>query len=244
MEYSEEQAEAARDLVRRMFEEEDISERVPEGVALSDVQEDVSAVSGEAEVLLEIGSPMPALRLRSGGLIPMSSTAAFGVDYPFRYRRPTWILRDLIYDARRVLRRHDSVEFITPLEGRSLCERLAAAFVASRLAAVQLFRRGQLFDGQSLPTLNMLNLLGGRRIATAGCNFSVTTNTRGLRVWWSGAYWISGNYFGHPTYPVSSVLQTGDYVFGVDGGGYGSNIQWDTAGVVSLPGKPSVHLNY
>ena len=81
-------------------------------------------------------------------------------------------------------------------------------------------------------------------IPTPGCNFTVTTNSSGLRVLWSGAYRISGNYFSHPTTPTASVLQSGSYIFGVDGGAYGTNAQWDKKAVVTLPGRPSMHLNF
>ena len=81
-------------------------------------------------------------------------------------------------------------------------------------------------------------------MSTPGCNFTVSTNSTGLRVFWSGAYRVSPNYFNHPTTPTVSVLQSGTYVFGVDGGAYGNQIQWDLNAVVTLPGNPNVHLNY
>jgi hypothetical protein len=81
-------------------------------------------------------------------------------------------------------------------------------------------------------------------VAVPGCDFVVSTDTGGLRVLFSGAYRLTGNNFGHPTSPVSRVLQAGDYFFGVDGGPYGHDIQWDLNAIVTLPGPPSVHLNY
>ena len=76
-----------------------------------------------------------------------------------------------------------------------------------------------------------------------GCQFTVNTNTSGLRVFWSGAYYITSHFFGAPTTPAVGTLQSGTYIFGVDGGAY-TNIQWDRTAVCSLPGQPSVHLNF
>src|SRR3546814_13319664 len=73
----------------------------------------------------------------------------------------------------------------------------------------------------SRPSFSLLRILQrnrGKYIQTPGCNFTVTTNSPGLRVFWSGAYWISPRYFGHPTSPTLSVLQSGTYIFGVAGG--------------------------
>jgi hypothetical protein len=117
---------------------------------------------------------------------------------------------------------------------------LAGQFLATRIAAIHEF--GDKFRNASLQMLHRAG--SARRVATAGCNFTVSSNTEGLRVFWSGAYRLSGNYFGSPTTPVTSVMQSGTYVFGVDGGAYGSAIQWDRSAVAVLPGTPSVHLNY
>ena len=84
---------------------------------------------------------------------------------------------------------------------------------------------------------------GASAAHVAGCRFTVSTNTSGLRVFWSGAYYITRHYFGGPTTPAVGTLQSGTYVFGVDGGAY-TSVQWDKAAVCSLPGQPSVHLNF
>ncbi len=84
---------------------------------------------------------------------------------------------------------------------------------------------------------------GARPTAVPGCTFVVTTNSPGLRVFWSGAYFLTSNYFSAPTSPACSTLQSGTYLFGVDGGAY-RTVTWDTAAQVSLPGTPSVHLNF
>jgi hypothetical protein len=55
---------------------------------------------------------------------------------------------------------------------------------------------------------------------------------------------LSPNYFSHPTTPTIGVLQSGTYVFGVDGGAYGNQLQWDLRTVVTLPGSRYAHLNY
>jgi hypothetical protein len=72
----------------------------------------------------------------------------------------------------------------------------------------------------------------------------VTTRSDGLRVYWSGAYRIAFHYFDGPTSPVANVLQSGTYVFGVKGGRYGTEVRWDPDDVVSLPGKPRLHMDF
>jgi hypothetical protein len=93
-----------------------------------------------------------------------------------------------------------------------------------------------------LSQLNLQMLQGGGRTAVPGCNFHVTSQSSGLRVYWSPAYYITPNYFGAPTSPATSVMQAGSYVFGVDGAAY-ATVQWDNA-VCTLPGRNSIHLNY
>ena len=92
--------------------------------------------------------------------------------------------------------------------------------------------------------LNLPQFSGGPRIQVPACSFSVHTNSRGLSAYWSGAYYISSNYHGAPTTPAVGPLQAGTYIFGVKGGAYSNAIQWDQQAVCTLPGTPSVHLNF
>lgn len=101
-----------------------------------------------------------------------------------------------------------------------------------------------LVDGCALRPAQHLDHRTTSSSTTPGCTFSVNAISSGLRVHWSGAYRISGNYFSHPTSPASSVLQSGVYIFGVDGGAYTSP-RWDTCTKVTLPGPhTSIMLNY
>ena len=59
----------------------------------------------------------------------------------------------------------------------------------------------------------------------------------------SGCRVTTGQYFGAPTTPAIGTLQSGTYVFGVDGGAY-TSVQWDKTAICTLPGQPSVHLNF
>jgi hypothetical protein len=123
--------------------------------------------------------------------------------------------------------------------------RRAMDFLAGRVAAVRNWRNG----GYQRPwpgatVLNLRPLMTAPPAPVPGCHFTVSTLSNGLRVFWSGAYFISPNNFNSPTTPTTSVLQTGNYIFGVDGGAYGNTIQWDQNLVVSLPGTPYAHLNF
>ena len=61
-------------------------------------------------------------------------------------------------------------------------------------------------------------------------NVEVRTHGSGLRVFCSGAYFISSNprFFGAPTSPVQNPLSPGIYSFGVDGSSLAS-VEWDYA---------------
>ena len=124
-------------------------------------------------------------------------------------------------------------DFLDVRVARETMRHLAARFIASRIAGIREI-------GEHSTTAVRLQLNGQ---VTPGCHFSVRTNSPGLRVHWSGAYRISRNYFSHPTSPAQSVLQSGVYVFGVDGGAY-TSVQWDKS-KVTLPGpQTSIQLNY
>jgi len=133
---------------------------------------------------------------------------------------------------------------ISLTEARANFSSRASSFLAARFAARRWFQEvGSYLEGR-LGVLNLRKYAGGASAQVVGCRFSVTTNSPGLSAYWSGAYYISPNYFGAPTSPTVGVLQAGTYVFGINGGAYGNNVQWDTNAVCTLPGSPNVHLQY
>ncbi len=103
---------------------------------------------------------------------------------------------------------------------------------------------GEVSPPSSTTPLNFIPPFGGQTLSTIGCLFTVTSNTPGLNVHWSGAYYKSKKYFGGPTTPVTSALQAGKYIFAVDGGPYVTD-QWDNS-PVTIPGTypPTKHLNF
>lgn len=157
------------------------------------------------------------------------------------YLRPIWW-----FSHRRQLREDfvllalqtsaDYVDRVSAREADSNYREAATEFLATRIA----YMRQDDPDAPRPPRTRG----DPRGLRGPGCRFTVTTNTSGLRVFWSGAYRISSNYFGHPTTPTHRVMHAGTYVFGVDGGPYGQVVQWDRNTVVALPGPPSAHLNY
>ena len=259
-EYTRQDAEYARRVIDRLMSNESEGLDLRPDLAISDVETDVSAFQTELDFLSEIGADVPALVI-GDTKVPVSLGLAMTgrADQPFsvppfflksRRWRQSPFLYDWAYDFFRSLRDK------RPLEGFAMIDRdearttfitRATDFVATRFNAVRRFRddgHNSPWRGQGTSMLNMWQRLGGARVGTPGCNFTVSTNSNGLRVFWSGAYYVSPNNFNHPTSPTSSVLQSGTYVFGVDGGAYGSVIQWDSSAVVSLPGLPHVHLNF
>lgn len=255
-EYSDGDAQYARHIVDQLLSDEKVGLDIENDIVVYDLQRDAADFSSDLELLEDIGADVPALRVAGEYLVPVSLSSFAGpqwFEYPSRLilRSRQWqrnpYIREWAYDLFRSLRRGDGSpdgnNTMSREEARSTFAVRATDFLATRIAAMMAFSSRK--QKQSAPyLLNVLQKSGGARVATPGCHFSVSSNSPGLRVFWSGAYRISSNYFSHPTTPATSVLQSGTYVFGVDGGAYGNDIQWDESAVVSLPGIPQIHLNY
>jgi hypothetical protein len=225
-------------------------------LAISDIQADTADFVADVQLLEDVGADMPAVRLGKEDLIPVALSFFAGAGWPWAQPSPShvhgrWrghpLFREWTHMALGAAwedrRRIPGIESISREQARETFRNRATEFLATRIVALRGLHRAEL-RWPGLAVLNMLQRAGGPRIPTPGCHFSVSTNSPGLRVFWSGAYRVSPNYFSHPTSPTVGVLQTGTYVFGVDGGAYGNLIQWDLAAVVVLPGTPHAHLNY
>ena len=258
VEYSEGAARRAEEIAAALLERETRRLDLEDGLSIIDVEAHAAEFREDLEILSHVGIDVPSIRIGDGGPVPVSlSYLTFG-GFPSqprfygarRWRRYPGILFEMEaeYISRAIRNGYapiEGLETISAEVARANFLRRATDFLATRISAIRAFRgRG---SGAPPPLgMNFLNILqrsGGPRITAPGCSFSVSSNSSGLRVFWSGAYYISPNYFGHPTTPTVSVLQSGAYVFGVDGGAY-STVQWDTTAICSLPGKPSVHLNF
>jgi hypothetical protein len=253
--YSPEDASRAESILNRLLNAEADPERQevrvelppqPDNLVLSDVQWSVSQFLDDIRILSYFQSDMPALEF-AGGMIPVS--VVYAANQSGYYQIPLQMGRTqmgpYIYEFYRAMVQeiHSNLSFlgfkwINREEAQSIFRRRCIDFVATRIAGLNRLSGNPGF-------LHLPQFLGGPPVPTPGCNFTVTTNSKGLRVFWSGAHYVSPSYFGHPTSPTSSVLQSATYIFGVDGGAYGNNIQWDRNAVISLPGNiTQVHLNY
>jgi len=256
-EYSDSEAREARRIVDRLLAPEEGAPDFEGALVVSDIESDAAEFAGELQVLEELGLDVPAVPVGKEELVPVAlsliagspwpfSPVAWGAprrpwrDSPFFYVWADYYLSSLVKDRARTL----GFETLSREEARATFVRRATDFLASRMAAVHEFEGPQSRRWANISLLNVLQRAGGRRVSTPGCHFTVSTNSNGLRVFWSGAYRVSPNYFSHPTTPTLGVLQSGTYVFGVDGGAYGNQIQWDLDAVVTLPGSPHAHLNY
>jgi hypothetical protein len=256
-EYSGPDAEYAARIVQRLLGRETEGLELEPDLAISDIESDASTFLEELEFLEQANLPVPAVRIAEEK-VPVSLSFALGgssewaLAPPFRFlgrrRRGDPFYYEYFYDLLRRLRDERPVSGFTSLgrdEARATFLRRATDFLATRVSAVRSFRNQH--GGPPWYQLSMLTfrqLLHGQQVPTPGCQFSVSSNSNGLRVFWSGAYYVTPNYFSHPTSPAAGVLQSGTYIFGVDGGAYGNTVQWDLNSVVSLPGLPYVHLNY
>jgi len=248
--YSEEDFQIADRIIQGMFRDM-YNVPVEEYIPIADIEQNAETFKRDLDFLSSINVRVPAAYI--GGtveeLVPISLQHylnGLGLDLlapnlprysPFwlEYR---YIISDVLRDNSRKSQNTLSYE-----SAQETFERLAKIFLANRIATINEYRESG--EGMSAySTLNVLQRKDMPRVSTPGCNFKVITNSIGLRVFWSGAYVISPNYFGSPTSPATCVLQSGTYIFGVDGGAYSDKIQWDENAVVTLPGEPSVHLNF
>jgi len=249
--YSERDLAAAERIVRGLFNREVNTHDWEDGITIEDIEGDTDQFIDDLELLAEFGLDVPAIRIgEQGELIPIELRHLLEINGVIgiprgRYLRST-PLRDFLYELRdemyRAIERSESK--IPRSEARATFERLATRFLANRIAGARELRRSTDHKQNRISFLNLFQRKGGGKIAVPGCTFSVSTNTSGLRVLWSGGYVLSPKFFAAPTSPVSSTLQSGTYVFGVDGGAYGGIPQWDITALVTLPGNPSIHLNF
>jgi hypothetical protein len=256
--YSEHDARFAGGLIDQLFDGSSEIADLDDGLSIADVERDTADFKGDVDFLRDVGAELPALMVRGEEPTPISLRmllfSEFGSIGPAMPRRlfPSFRFSpwgDVLYDRLRSMRSGGDdarIRFISLGEAEGVFRGRATRFLAGRVAAVRQLRENYNFFQSNLFTasLRLSQRLNGMPQAVPGCQFTVTTNSQGLRVLWSGAYYLSANNFNHPTSPTTSVLQAGDYMFGVDGGAYGHDIHWDENAVVSLPGLPHVHLNF
>lgn len=249
-EYNERDAERAEKIIAGVFEGERRGGEFEEGLSIADIEDDTALFRAELNIVESTDSYFPALEI-ADGLVPVSLTSFFYDAGPpitrhLSLRTPFW---DIYSDWMRYALRDRARIFgdeptLSPGQARESFFDRARIFLATRLAGLRSRPSAGAPPGPP-PTLNLPQFLGGPPTSTvAGCHFSVKTNSPGLAVYWSGAYFISANYLGSPTSPAVGVLQAGTYVFGINGGAYGNRVRWDKKKVCSLPGLPSVHLPY
>jgi hypothetical protein len=255
--YSEREAREARRVVDRLLAPEQGPPEIESALVVADLQLDAADFAWEIELFDDFGVDAPALRFGDQELVPVALSLFAGPNWPFSpfpggtpvswWRRDPfahkWTYRYIqsLFEDRERFR---TFETMSTEQARAVFVTRATDFLATRMAAVHEFDSAESRRWSGIAFLNLFQRVGGPQVSTPGCNFTVSTNSNGLRVFWSGPYRISPNYFSHPTTPTAGVLQSGTYVFGVDGGAYGNQIQWDLNAVVTLPGSPHVHLNY
>jgi hypothetical protein len=233
---------------------------LPPAVSIVDIQRDLNEFEYDYQLATEGGTLLPAVTLGDGASVPVALSAIGLSPLPREaFVTPRRLTRTSEFEAtvtlaevfsareRRELGGYPSLEPSTPDLGT-----LPYHLIPLDIARETFFSRVHEFLAQRISaartpheaSLRMQAQSGGRSTSVPGCTFSVSSRSPGLRVFWSGAYFISPNYFSQPTSPATSVLQAGTYVFGVDGGAYGNQIQWDLNAVCTLPGAPSVSLIY
>jgi hypothetical protein len=257
-EYSNADRALAESIIGGLIEGETRGFDLEPGLSISDIQQNTQQFTEQMRILDELRLPCPAMRV-GGVSVPASfeelqiPTGSWRPGTPGRVPWfPYWpleLIREVYSKSLDSWTRwggSESVLTISSKEARLTFKEQAFDFLANRVAAVRSWRsRERLQPWPGISILTMQPVSGALPTATPGCHFTVSTNSSGLRVFWSGAYYISSNNFNSPTTPTTSILQSGVYIFGVDGGAYGNVIQWDQNNVVTLPGHPNyTHLNY
>ena len=235
---------------KRTFED---FEEFKHGLSIVDMQQDLIEFQDDIALLKEIDERFPALVIDEVG-IPIS-LSSFGLGWPsapsffgdsqYREYKKSFV-KNLIDNIKpNVTRVFGNIENFSLLELDQAHANFRANLTIS--LALRMTTVKQSFSIERHPSTVIAKLpprIGVAANSTIGCQFTVTSNAAGLRVFWSGAYYIKAHFFGSPTTPITGVLQSGNYIFGVDGGLYGNSIQWDQQAICSLPGAPTVHLNF
>ena len=236
---------------------DELLDGIPEGVSIADIEGDTLEFLSELELWSYVRRGVPSMSLQDGPSAPVSLAVLgdrwgggfFGSSVaPSAFAISSReLLFDLIYHIRDIISKKllsENIEWLDGDKARVNFVSGATSFLQKRISYARLWGAKIAPYAGHAPLLSLARHLGGSRSQVPGCLFSVTTNTPSLSVYWSGAYYITPNFFGHPTSPVTGVLQAGTYVFGVGGGAYRNLAQWDTNAVCSLPGAPAAHLQY
>jgi len=225
-----------------------------DGISIADVQVHADQFYDELETLAYLDIEYPGVHIDSGNPVPVSVTEAL----PKFFSDAFFLRRDLLryvgfpdrerlsQELQRGMRRFgEGVRWLSPTEADDSFIARVTDFLACRL-----FGKRVLADDEPLrgcpptATFTMQKFVGGPLTQVNGCHFSVHTKSSQLDAYWSGAYLVTPNYHGRPTSPAIGPLQAGTYIFGVNGGAYGSQVKWDHNKVCTLPGVPSVFLSY
>ena len=243
-EFTQEDIATAERIINAIIEGKIDANDLSDNLSIIDIERDTKDFYLDLEFLRYIGNRLPAVRFKNELVIPVALSLLFPSRTYFTqfgsrrsFEEYSYFFRDRYFNSLE----NEGYMFLSNEEAQAIYKRRVISFLASRIAGLRSIRERQ--ANVKNVQLNMQQNLNGPRIPTPGCVFSVTANSPGLRVFWSGAYRLQSNYFGHPTSPIQGTLQSGDYVFGVDGGAYGNIIQWDRNALITLPGNTvSVHL--
>jgi hypothetical protein len=182
-----------------------------EFLSVIDVQHAAAQFRADIDILELVDVRVPTMRVGHDAAVPISLSLVIGIQGLGPTSERPGLLHDLFREYLVRSRSRDSgkkrgaprepfgdIETISHEEARTTFRERAAGFLAIRIAALRQFERGWTRRFSDAP-LNVLQQTGGARVNAPGCSFSVSANSAGLRVFWSGAYYIAANYFGQPT---------------------------------------------
>ncbi len=237
--FSDADRDKAREIINRLHEGEDYFPEGESGLSVEDIENDFIEFSNEASLVEMYTGQFPVLEVKGGAKIPVSLYHSIAKNIIGRHL----LLDEFLFSGPAFLRRYDAQYTLIPVKkARENFKKLATDFLAERISALR--HRREKEDKRMDSELHMNLSRGGTSSTVPGCQFSVITKSSGLSTYWSGAYYINPNYHKAPTSPATAPLQAGTYVFGVNGGAYGSRVRWDKNKVCTIPGCNSVTLPY
>ena len=235
---TDDQLRSARVIVERLFPlhewlarpARDRVKSLPTGLSIIDLESHAARFQAVIAVLTFLEREFPALRLGRRihrSRVPRSRVAPLVRSVPWALASRVHVLPNGIPGslprapcdrpptASRSALRNVGFRSSEPERGEQTFVERSAESLSHRVATAESTDRE---PPPPTTTLNIPPTDGAPPAEVTGCQFTVNTNTSGLRVFWSGAYYIVPSFFGAPTTPAFGTLQSGTYVFGVDGG--------------------------
>jgi hypothetical protein len=185
-----------------------------EGVPIADVVENVAQMAAQFALFSRLEMGTPCVPLNDGSEVPISIWGIFGLP---RHYPHVLFGREYVLEALRSYGQYDQHLTLTDVgEATENARGNVGTFLSYRFAGMKLWnalirRFGDL--GSGAPQMPLPRGVG----AGGGLQVEVFCSTPGLRIHVSPAIFIDWVFFGSPTFPATSYVLPGRYIFAGDG---------------------------